>query len=72
MPITIPSLKVHQFVDPRRIAIECLLDKTLFSDELRPIMNTQETQARDAVSDRNLLCRLHLAFIENQLLGRLA
>ena len=68
--ITIARRKIHVAVNIGRLAAQRLLDQAERFDEFLPIDRAQQTQARDAVADRNLIGGLALTFLMDQLLHR--
>ena len=68
--IAIARREIHVAVNVRRLAAQRLLDQTERLHELLPVDRAQETQAGDAVADRNLIGRLALAFLVDELLDR--
>src|SRR5207253_1088954 len=65
--ITIARGEIHVAVNIGRLAAQCLLDQAKRLDELLPIDRTKQTQARDAMANRNLIRGLALSFLMDQL-----
>ncbi len=71
VPVPISTTEVHPAVDPRRIALQDLLDEADPFEELAPVERRNQAQAADQIGHRRLFGRLMLAFRANRVLDRL-
>jgi len=57
MSVAVARRKIHPCIDSRWIAAQCLLDRAVFLHKFAPVRRAQETQAGNAVANRNLIHR---------------
>ncbi len=72
VPVTIARREIHLRINPRRLSPERLLDPAQPFDEILPIDRAERAQTGDAVAHRDLVGRLVLAFLVDQLFDRKA
>ncbi len=72
VPVAVAGLEIHLRVGAMRIAAQMRLDHAQLFDEIAPVHRRQQTQAGDAVADRDLIGGLLLAFRMHHLVDALA
>ena len=69
MAVSVARCKIHSSIHPSRIITQSSLHQTLLSDERGPVVDGEESQTGNAVSNTDLIDGLRQAFFRDQLFG---